>query len=199
MIIGVTGGSGCGKSSVSRYLESKGLFVIDADKTAREVVEAGKPALKEITEHFGTDVLNDDGTLNRRKLASIVFTDSAELNALNSITHKYIYESIQKSINDNKDKFGEFIIDAAVMDKSGVGNMCDCIVVVLAERQLRIKRIMERDNLTETQAMQRIDMQQSDKEYISQADFILYNNADEKIMHQQADVILKQIREGHWN
>ena len=97
-IIGLTGGTGTGKSSVSALFKKKGAHVIDADLTARKIVEPGRPALNEIKNHFGDKVINDDGTLNRKALAAIVFSDSSELDILDKITHKYVKEDILNEI-----------------------------------------------------------------------------------------------------
>ena len=178
MILGVTGGSGCGKSSFSKLLAAKGAQVIDADETARQIVEPGMPALGEIAEAFGREYLCSDGTLDRKKLGKLVFSDAKKLHILNKITHKYIIAEIKRKLDELH--AAVIVIDAALLFETPLAELCTRTVCVLAEERVRAERIMARDGLSEEQALDRIRSQQKDAFYISHADDVIYNNGTEK-------------------
>lgn len=188
--LGIIGGSGTGKTTVSELFKKEGVDIIDGDKAARIVVEPGKPALFEIAEYFGKEYINSDGTLNRRRLGNYVFSNPEELLMLNKITHKYITEYFNEYIdNCGKDMIG---IDAAALIESGV--RCDYIIAVTADRDIRTKRIVKRDGITEEEAKKRIDSQKNDEFYIVNADYIVYNNSDGTDLHCQVRHIIDDIR-----
>lgn len=173
-IIGITGGSGAGKTTVTKHFEKYGAEVVDADVLAREIVNTGMPALDEIKKEWPGVVV--DGILNRRDLAKIVFNDDMELHKLNTITHKYIIDEINKRIRCSKKEI--FVIDAIALFESGLAKLCDATICVIAEKNTRIKRIMERDGLTLKEAEERINAQKSDDFYKENADYVIYNNDD---------------------
>lgn len=179
VVIGLTGGSGSGKSTVAMLMRQKGIDVIDADIIGREVVEKGKPALDEIVNEFGKDVLLSSGELDRKKLASIVFTDRGELKKLNEITHKYITEIVKQRLLEKTSDISA--IDAAVLKESGIIDMCDHVIAVIAEKDVRIKRIMERDGISQKAACDRINSQEPDAKYVQYADFVINNSGDESL------------------
>lgn len=172
-VVGITGGTGCGKSYISGLLRNAGIPVIDCDIIAREVMKPGKPALAEAAEFFGNEIL-ENGVLNRKKLASIVFSDEKMLKKLNEITHKYILADIYNKIDREK---GDLVcIDGAVLVESGI--KCDKLIGILASRELRCERIMKRDSLSEEDAKKRISAQKPDSFYIENCDLVFYNNAE---------------------
>lgn len=178
-ILGLTGGSGSGKSTVCEYLEKSGVYIIDTDKLARKVTEPKMPALSEIEQCFGSEVINRDFSLNRKKLAAIVFSDSDKLDMLNKITHKYITELIMDEIKKcGKDMI---CIDAPVLHAAGLENICDKTAAICADKQNRINRIMLRDNISAEDAKKRIDSQMTDSEYASVCDYVFYNNSEEDV------------------
>lgn len=185
MIIGITGGSGSGKSSLAGLMQSEDALLIDADIIAREVVEKGMPALLEIVNTFGEDILMPDGSLNRKKLGAIVFGDKQRLLLLNQITHKYITERILDIINTKGYK--SYIIDAAILIESEMYKSCDVVVVVTADEKVRINRIMERDGLSKTEAAKRVASQTAQEELIKKADYVIENNEDLKCLKAYAD------------
>ncbi|MBQ3119198.1 MAG: dephospho-CoA kinase [Clostridia bacterium] len=172
-IIGVTGGTGGGKTTVTNILKSFGARIVDADVIARQVVASGCPALSEIAARW--DVM-ENGVLNRKALAEIVFNDEAELHKLNSIVHKYVIDEIKSQLANCTDEI--FVIDAIALFESGLSDMCDITVAVIADRNVRCKRIMARDNLTEEEAWMRINAQKNDEFYINNADVAICNNED---------------------
>lgn len=176
IILGLTGQSGAGKSTVGKIMEQKGACVIDCDKLARLVVEPGKPALSEIREAFGSEGINPDGTMNRAKVASIVFHDENARHILNRITHKYIEEETDRIINTCPNRV--VVIDAPVLFESEIYKKCEKTVCVLADCETRILRIMNRDGLTREKAEERIFAQHDDDYFIEKCDFVIYNNGD---------------------
>ena len=174
LIIGITGGSGTGKSSVLKSFSDSGALIIDGDKVSREITKPTSPALFEICSHFGDGVLAKDGTLNRKKLGNIVFKDKDELSILNKITHKYIKEDILRKIENAKNPL--IIIEAAELILGGLGEICDATVCILSKKDKRKERIILRDDLTEEQAENRINSQKSDEYYIENCDFCVYND-----------------------
>ena len=190
VVIGLTGGSGSGKSTIAALMKQNGIDVIDADKIARDIVKKGEKALCEIVEEFGEDVLLENGELDRKKLASIVFTNHEKLEKLNRITHKYITEIIKQRLSQNVSDIS--VIDAAVLKESGIIDMCDCVIAVIADKDVRVKRIMERDAITRQAALDRINSQQSDAKYAQYADFVIDNSGDEAL-EVLLDNIMKKI------
>ena len=170
-IIGVTGGTGGGKTTATKIMESMGAYIVDADVVARDIVAPGKPALLEIAAEW--DVVQD-GTLDRKALAKIVFTDEAQLHKLNAITHKYVIEEIKSQLANCKNDI--FVIDAIALFESGLSDICDVTVAVIADCDIRCERIMARDGLTRDEAMMRINAQKSDSFYKERADFVVYSN-----------------------
>ena len=179
-IIGVTGAIGSGKSTVSRILRDLGAVVIDADVIARTVTAKGSEALGELVSYFGKDILEPNGELNRKKLADMVFNDRVKLHALNSITHKHIIRKIISGI-DNIRASGKnevVVIDAPIPVEHGFIDIVDEVWVVSAVKDLRRKRIMERSGCTSEEAVERMNSQARDDEYLSLADKVLENNGN---------------------
>lgn len=169
-IVGITGGSGAGKSYISQELRKMGFAVIDADEVAHECVN--KSACKEeLCAFFGTDILSG-GSIDRKKLGKLVFSNPEKLSKLNEITHKYILSDIADKIAEEK---GDTVfVDGALLIESGME--CDMMVGVLADKKERISRIMRRDGITEEAAMERICAQKPDSFYKQKCDVILTNN-----------------------
>lgn len=190
VIIGLTGGSGSGKSTVAGLLKQRGYNIIDADKISRAVVEKGKPALKEIVDEYGEGVLLENGELDRKKLGSIVFADRGELLKLNKITHKYITEIVKQQLKDSKSDIS--VIDAAALKESGIIDMCDHVIAVIADKDVRVKRIMKRDGVDEKSALARINAQEPDAKYIQYADFVINNSGDESL-EMLLDDIMREV------
>lgn len=175
-IIGLTGLTGAGKSTVAQKLMAYGCYHIDADKVAREVINNNENVKNKLKERFGDDVINADGTTNRPLLASRAFADEQSTNDLNNITHPAVTEEIQSIIKDISEVgYRGTIIDAIALFESGEDALCDFTVAVVAPKNIRLERIMERDNLTEEKALERINAQKDESFFTKQADFILWN------------------------
>lgn len=173
-LVGITGGSGCGKSHLSMLLRERGIPVIDCDIVSREIMAKDTPCAKEVTQYFGDEIL-ENGEINRRKLGKIVFADLEKLKKLNEITHKYILADIYNKME--KEESQVVCLDGATLIESGIA--CDIIVGILADKEIRKNRIMERDGLDEEDAKLRISAQKEDDFYIKNCDFVIYNNEGE--------------------
>lgn len=191
-IFGITGGSGVGKSTVSGGFRKLGVFVSDADAAARAVTMNGMPCLEEIRTAFGAAVILENGELNRRALGNIVFSDKNKLELLNSITHKHIKEYIQNEIDSAESEI--CAVDGAVIIGSPVMELCSKLVVVTADEETRIKRIMSRDKIERAYAKDRINSQNSDAVYLSYADYVIENNNDESELGAQIEQIYSKIK-----
>ncbi len=191
IVLGITGPTGAGKSTASKLLEAEGIKVIDTDILARLVVEPDKPALSEIAERFGKEILLESGELDRRSLAKIVFSDPAALADLNKITHKYISAETEAIISQYS---GDIIgIDGAALIESGINKRCNKVLSVIADPEVRKKRIMERDLLSEAEAERRITAQKNNEFYIENSDYLVYNN-DMESLTQEINKIVNELR-----
>lgn len=178
-IYGLTGQTGAGKTTVAKALSKKGWQVIDCDKTARQITEKGSPVLKELADAFGSDIILPDGSLDRKLLASKAFASEHGRNTLNSITHPAITKLVSSQIIEQKNKYPVFVVDAALLTKSKLYDYCSKLLVVTADEDIRIKRIMERDGISSSQAKERINAQPDEQYYKSMADVVIENNGDE--------------------
>ncbi len=192
-IFGITGGSGAGKSTVSRKFRELGVFVSDADMAARAVVSKGSACLDEIRLSFGDEVILDNGELDRKRLGQIVFSDKNKLELLNNITHKYIKEYIEKEINSSDSDI--CAVDGAVIIGSPVMELCSSMVVVTADEDVRINRIMLRDGIDRKYASDRIRSQKDDKFYLSHADYIVENNGEDQELGVKIERIYSKIKD----
>lgn len=175
-IIGLTGLTGAGKSTVAKKLMAYGCYHIDADKVARNVINNSEDVKNKLRERFGEDVVNEDGTTNRPLLASRAFANEESTNALNEITHPAVTEEIQSIIRDmEKVGYRGVIIDAIALFESGEDKLCDFTVAVVAPVDIRLERIMKRDNISEEKALERINAQKDESFFTKKADFVLWN------------------------
>lgn len=191
----MTGQTGAGKTTVSELFMENEFYIINADMVARIVMSKGMPCLNDVSNAFGSDILDENGELNRKKLANIVFSDKSQLEKLNSITYPYIVEQIQKMI-DSALTFcsNKILIDAPTLFESGCNRLCDKIVSVVSNKDLRVRRIIARDNLTKSQAEKRINSQLSEEFFRTHSDYIIENNTSKKDLQiKSLDVISKII------
>ena len=175
-IIGLTGLTGAGKSTVAQKLMAYGCYHIDADKVAREVINNNENVKNKLKMRFGDDVINEEGTTNRPLLATRAFADTDSTNALNEITHPAVTEEIQSIIKDISEVgYRGVIIDAIALFESGEDALCNFTVAVVAPKEIRLERIMSRDNITEEKALERINAQKDESFFTKKADFVLWN------------------------
>lgn len=192
IVIGLTGPTGSGKSSVSRIAEDFGFQVIDCDKTAREATEKGTAGLKALVSAFGEEILLPDGNLNRKALAAKAFKNKQSTELLNKTILPYIAELLKKQAAGR-----DTLLDAPTLFESGVNSICRKTIAVLADREIRLKRIIARDNLTLKEAETRINAGKDEDFYRARADYILYNNGDENAFLKRFSDILKEITGGN--
>ena len=188
-IVGITGGSGCGKSHMSGLLRSRGIPVIDCDLVSREIMVKGEPCYLEVLAEFGDGILQPDGEINRKNLGEIVFSDPEKLEKLNKITHKHILADIYNKIEKEDSKV--IGLDGAVLIESGISKKCDKVLSVLADKKIRIDRITKRDSISVEDAELRISSQKNNEFYIENSDYLVYNNGKDNLEND----ILKIINE----
>jgi len=173
--VGLTGSIGVGKSFVTSIFAELGCHVLDADQTAREVVMPGAPGLNAITTEFGEEILNADGTLNRKQLGAVVFADETRRQRLNHILHPFIIARQDEIMRawEREDPNGIGLIDAALMIESGGYQRFDKLIVVHCRPEVQLERLMLRDKLSREEAQRRIDSQMSQEEKQKFADYLI--------------------------
>lgn len=176
LIIGLTGQTGAGKSTVSEILEKYGCYHIDADKVAHDILENNKAVQEKLKEHFGEDIIDKDGKIDRKILAARAFADKDSTLALNAITHPAVNNKIQNIILKQKE-YGTkaVIIDAIALFESGEAKICDYTVAVTAPREIRLERIIARDKISVSRANERINAQKDESFFTLNADYIINN------------------------
>ena len=200
MVVGLTGQTGSGKTTVCDVFSSNGFSVINADMIARKVVEKGKPCLEDIRDFFGSDVISIDGTLDRKKLASMVFTDKSQLEILNSITYPYITSEILRTIKRFSSEGRKLILlDAPTLFESRADDFCELIISVISRDDLRKARIMERDGITEEEAVNRMNSQLEEEFFRNNSDFIIKNNSDALNLYYVAKEVSDKIKDYYKN
>lgn len=193
--VGLTGSIAVGKSFVLSVLAELGGHVIDADEIAREVVQPGTKGLKSVSAAFGEAVLNDDGTLNRAQLGSIVFADEAKRLQLNNLLHPLIIAAQDDRIRElqQHDPGGIVIIDAALMIESGGFRRLDKLMVVHCRPELQLQRLMSRDGLSREAAEQRINSQMSQEQKMKYADFLIDTSGGFDSTRAQVKAVYEQL------
>lgn len=192
-ILGLTGGSGTGKSAASAAFAALGCAVIDADASYRTLCDTCTPMLEKIQSVF-LDVLSPDGKLDRKKLGAIVFADPDKLLQLNAITHPYIRQAAKDAFAAYEQQgYGLCIYDAPVLFEAGMDTVCDATCAVLANRETRIARIMARDMISQDYAALRIAAQPDDDFYRTRCDYVIQNDADLDALYEQVRRIYDDI------
>jgi dephospho-CoA kinase len=195
MILGLTGGIATGKSTVASMLRERNIPVIDADQIARQVVEPGKPAYRAIVEHFGKQILLPDGTLDRKKLGEIIFSNEAERQVLNSIVHPEVRKMMREQA-EQAIRAGEPIIvmDIPLLFESKLRHMVDKVVVVYVPFDVQVRRLMERDDSSEEQALKRIRAQMPIEDKREMADYVIDNQGSREETERQVEQLLAKIK-----
>lgn len=173
-LIGLTGKTGAGKSTVSKMLEGFGAFIIDGDKVAREVLNLSPDLELKLKAAFGSDIY-ENGVLLRKELAKRAFSSHENTELLNSIFHPVINKRLFELSNEAFKTHSVAVVDAAAVIESGFYKSCDCLITVYAPESIRLERIMRRDSLTKEEAMWRINAQKDDEFYFSKSDIIINN------------------------
>ena len=173
--VGMTGSIGVGKTFVASIFVELGCHVLDADQTAREVVMPGTPGLNAITHEFGEEILNTDGTLDRKRLGALIFADENRRQRLNHILHPFIIARQDEIMREweREDPKGIGIVDAALMIESGGYKRFDKLIVVHCRPEVQLERLMLRDKLSREEAERRIDSQMAQEEKQKFADYLI--------------------------
>lgn len=194
-IIGLTGNIASGKTEVAKIFKELGAKIIDADKIAREVVDPGEVAWQDIVEEFGSDILNPDGSIDRKKLGQIVFSDDTKREQLNRITHPRISTKIRDLIKDYKrENVKIIIIEAAlIVEKGGLLYLIDELIVVSTDAETQIERIMKRDGLRRDEALSRMESQMPVSEKAKHATFVIDNSGSLAETRKQVEEVWKKL------
>ena len=194
-VLGLTGPTGAGKGVVGELLAARGACIIDTDRLAREVVQAGSPCLSQLCDRFGQDILRADGSLDRAALAKKAFADPAEKAALEAITHPAIIAR-SKEILASADA-PVAVIDAPLLFESGMDALCDATLAVTAPAAVRMARIMRRDGIDEAAARLRMNAQPDEQFYRSRATHTLENDGDLQALAAQLETLIQAMGVGH--
>lgn len=177
--IGMTGGIGSGKNQVADIFNQLGFYTIDSDISSRKVMEKGEAAYEKIVSFFGSDILDENDNILRKKLGDIVFSDKAKLKTLENIVHPAIYEYEKKERSKiyGRDDKAVVITHAALIIESGSIDKYDALIVISCPDELQIKRVMQRDNFSEEKARNIVAHQMPNEERLKYADFIIDNSS----------------------
>ena len=190
MIIGITGSSGAGKSTICELLEEKyDVKIINADKIAKKLSKKGTNYIIDIIAKFGKDIVDEDGELKRKKLAEIIYNDLKKRMELNICTSKYIRKEIEKQIKEQKGK--TIIIDAPLLFESELNKLCDKVIGIVSAKELQIERIVARDNIDYEQAEKRLKAQSSNDFYKEKCDIIIENDNNMQCLKDKIQEIAK--------
>ncbi len=193
--VGLTGGIGSGKSAVSRLLAGLGAVVIDADLIAREVVEPGTPALAEIVEAFGPEVLRPDGTLDRPALGARVFADPALLARLNAIVHPRVGERTAALLAEAEASGAEVVVhDVPLLVENGMQALYDAVVVVAASPETQLDRLVRLRGMAEEEARQRIASQAPLADKLAAATYVVHNDGPLEELAPQVERVWAELR-----
>ena len=196
-ILGLTGGIASGKSTVSEMFRDQGIRVIDADELAREVVQPGEPALAEIRETFGDEVIDAEGHLDRDALGEIVFDDQAARSQLEAITHTRIAQRMQQRAADARQAGEPWVIyDAALIVENNLQDAFDALIVVAASPETQKRRLIERDGISDQEAQARLDAQMPLEDKVAVADYVIDNDGSLDDTRRQVDALYEIVDRG---
>ena len=195
-IIGLCGGSGSGKGVVSQIFLELGIPSVDTDAVYHEITGRNSACVDELASCFGKNIIDSNGGLNRGALSDIVFADdaTAQLKLLNQITHRHILDKTRAIIEDyRKNGLSAVIIDAPLLFESGFDKECDITIAIVADRKVRIDRVVRRDGISTEAAARRIDSQIPDSELIKRCDYYIENNGDLSLLEDAVKKIAAKI------
>ena len=190
-VLGITGGIGSGKSTVSGILREKGLLVLDADEISRNVTEPGGKAIPAIAEAFGSRAVNASGVMNRKAVSSIVFSDKKKLDELSTIVHQYVFEEMEDRLEKEREKGTKCVVLDVPIPVKKFTDMCNQIWVVTCDDEVRLARLSKRC-LDKDEAKRRIDMQMTDDEYCSLGDFSIDNSWDMDSLNDKVNKLINE-------
>lgn len=191
MILGLTGGIACGKTTISNIFKQLGVKVIDADKVAREVIELPE-IVNQIKKNYGDEVFIN-GKLDRKKLREIIFNDKEKIMKLNSIIHPKVIDIFKEEYNKNKFRDEIIVFDIPLLFEVGLEKYCNKTIVVYVNEEIQIKRVMERDNSSRELAKKIIDAQMALFEKVKMADYAIENNSTVNELEKKVKNIIESI------
>ena len=190
-VLGITGGIGSGKSTVSRILEDRGLLVLDADEISRQVTAAGGKAVPVIAELFGPRAVLSDGSMNRKYVSGIVFEDKQGLDMLSAIVHKYVFAEMEERLGREREKGTKCVVLDVPIPVNRFVDLCNQIWVVTCDIDVRLARL-EKRGMPKGEALRRIEMQMTDDEYCELGDFAIDNSWDLDELKSKVDKLIKE-------
>lgn len=190
-LIGLTGQSGAGKSTVAKIFAENGAAVISADEIVAQLYEANSPCLKTLAATFGEDILRKNGTLNRKLLAQRAFASKENTALLGKLVHPFVTARLFELLKEAR---GLVIYDAPQLFEANAEVICDSVIAVVADEKLRRFRIIDRDNITTQQANARMNAQFSEEFFRANCDYIIENNGSVEALEQQAQNVLKKLK-----
>lgn len=188
-VVGITGTSGSGKSTVAGIIQQNyNAQIIDADQIAKELTQQDTEYLRKITKTFGEEIL-ENGKLNRKKLADIIFSDKKQKEKIDKLTQKYVVDEIKKQVKESKNKL--VLLDVPLLFETKVNEICDITIGVIADKKQKIERICKRDNIEEKQALARLSNQKDDKFFSNNCDYIVKNCKEEELKEEIRKILPK--------
>ena len=197
VLVGLTGCMGAGKSLAASFFLEQGAYIIDADAICRQLVEPGKPAWEEIFSTFGREYFNLDDSLNRKKLAALVFGSNNKRIALEAILHHRVIAEEKVRYHSYQKKYPNavVIIDAALLIESGNYETTDKVIMIQSNVEVQIQRVMKRSSESRESVIKRLEQQMPLEEKLKYADYVLYNESDQKYLKSQvSDLYLELIK-----
>ena len=193
--VGLTGGIASGKSTVAKMFEDKGAYLIDFDALAHFAEEPDQPAWNAIVESFGTDILNEDATINRAKLGEIVFADPEKLSVLNGIVHPAVFELWRRRIEDIRETNPRAIVvsDVPLLIEVSLQHLFDVVILVYVSPEDQIRRLQDRNEYSRKEAESRLDNQIPIDEKISHADFVIDNKGPLETTRSIVDAVWQEL------
>lgn len=193
--VGLTGGIGSGKSTVSTYFKKLNAYVFDADKEAKHLLDTNDLIQSELIAEFGTDILNTENKIDRKKLARVSFQDEDHQLRLNAVVHPYLFDVIDARFEEvaAKDEYAIFLVDGALIFESGLDQHLDYVITVTSLFKYRMERALNRGGLSRDEILRRMDLQWSCEEKVSMADFIIHNDGTIEELKDQVNSIMESI------
>ena len=197
LLAGLTGGMGSGKTTVGKLFQSLGAYVLDADEICRSLLEPGRPAWNETVDLLGNGVLRDDQTLDRRKIADVIFSDLEKKKALEAILHPRVMEEEQAVYKDIlKDDPGALvIIDATLLIESGNYRKVDKVIVIACDEETQLHRIMDKNTFSREDAHRRLQQQMPLEEKSKFADYVLHNDSGLSELEEKVEALFHQLKQ----
>lgn len=192
--LGLTGGIASGKSTADDFFKKKKIPIIDSDLIAHQIMEIGQNGYKAVVDYFGTDILNEDQTINRRKLGGIVFNDKAKLKKLNELTHPLVHQEIKQQMAQyrvNQEKL--VVVDVPLLFESGFESLCNGVLVISITPELQIERLMKRNDFTKKEAIARINNQMPLSEKEKRATYVVANTGTIDDLEKKLSDLLQEI------